>query len=224
MSKDQPRDTQTKVKHEILGEYLLKWGYIISSVLNRIDHQQISQSKPFVMRFVYVDCFAHTGRYAPEDETGGPAYGSPIIGIECLDRIRSFASDNAGFVPEVFSILIEERASYFDELKETLNIKGYGPRVKETSDFFSLQTGEIAIVRGDSQSYLNELLEFTGRNFTWSFYLLDPYGPKGIPMKMVASIISQNHSQYYRQLCGEIVNRASSDAAKLSESLPNTRN
>ena len=40
-------------------------------------------------------------------------------------------------------------------------------------------------------------------------------------MQMLVNYIAND--QYCRQLCGEIVNRASSDTAKLSQSLPDTR-
>jgi three-Cys-motif partner protein len=35
---------------------------------------------------------------------------------------------------------------------------------------------------------------YTGQNYTWSFYLLDPYGPLGIPLNTVKAIISQTHN------------------------------
>ena len=196
MSYLQPRPTQTQVKHLVLKEYIRRWGFIISNGLRRSAQQYGTSSRPFKVRFIYVDCFAHTGKYGPdiEVENNEAVFGSPIIGIEALDGIQKYAIDNWGFAPEIYSILIEQNEDFCNQLKETLVQRGFGNRIRETSDFLNLNTNEIAIVRGDYLDYLQSLLAFTSLKFTWAFYLLDPYGPKGIPFGAVGPIISQKHA------------------------------
>ncbi|NOY98878.1 MAG: hypothetical protein GXP40_06715, partial [Chloroflexi bacterium] len=54
-NKDKGRDTQTRVKHEILAKYLDTWGGIIVNGLTK--RRQLQQ-----WHFVYVDCFAFSGK------------------------------------------------------------------------------------------------------------------------------------------------------------------
>jgi len=81
-----PRNTQTKVKHEILSSYLDVWGGIIIN-------GSINSKRKVQRHFVYVDCFSYLGKYSGEKEDGfqnkspNTVYGSPIIGIMALDRL-----------------------------------------------------------------------------------------------------------------------------------------
>jgi three-Cys-motif partner protein len=186
------RDTQTRVKHEILQEYLEKWGYIICEGLRGTFRKRESRGKPFKIKFVYIDCFSYTGRY--QEQNGTIVFGSPIIGIQALSKLRDYARAHIGFSPDIISILIEKERREYDALLETLNTHNYGPRIKTTTDFSSLGNEEIAVVRGDFHNYLNKLLEFSAQEYTWAFYLLDTYGPMGIPLSVVAPIISQQHT------------------------------
>lgn len=99
-----PRDTQTKVKHEILSKYLDVWGGIIIGGL-------INSKRKTQKHFIYVDCFSYTGKYLGEKEdsvqnkSAETVYGSPIIGVMALDRLVSFAQ-KMGVSIRVNSILI----------------------------------------------------------------------------------------------------------------------
>ena len=174
--------------------YLEKWGYIIVNGLKRSAKQFRSRygNMPFKVRFVYVDCFSYSGFYAPENKNGEPSLGSPIIGVKALDAIHKYAEETAGFSPEIFSVLIEQEPRVYRELRSNLNELGYGNRVRETTNFSSLLTNEIALVQGDCLAHIDDLKAFTSQEFSFAFYLLDPYGSKGIPLSMVGPIVSQD--------------------------------
>jgi len=188
----QARDTQTKVKHIILSQYLDTWGGIIFNSLRSSALSKQSHGQKFDIHFVYVDCFAYMGRYACDaDEDNGIVYGSPIIGIKSLEKLSETAR-KAGISIRVNSILIEKDTKAFSGLKETLTNVGLMQRVKETTDFRNLKSGEIAIVNADSTTLAKELVGYTTEKYTWAFYLLDPRGPSGIPYDFVRAIVSQD--------------------------------
>jgi len=182
------RDPQTRVKHEILAKYLDSWGGIIVHPLRKKRQKD--------WHFVYVDCFAHTGRYIGESEDviqnieTQTVFGSPIIGINALDKLADYALIK-GIRIRTNSILIERNLEYFRELQNTLCIKSLNHRVKVTTNFSSLADREIAVVNADAHTLLDNLLAYTTRDYTWSFYLLDPYGPSGIPRAFVQPIVQQ---------------------------------
>src|SRR5690348_12599267 len=97
------RDTQTEVKHRILSEYLDAWAGIITNGLARQAALVQARGGSFRCRLMYVDGFAHKGRYdgdrtevlrkgAPDV----PTWGSPILGIKALDRVKDHAHKTYG--------------------------------------------------------------------------------------------------------------------------------
>ncbi|MEN6436539.1 MAG: three-Cys-motif partner protein TcmP [Anaerolineaceae bacterium] len=193
MTKQKYRSTQTHVKHEILSKYLDTWGGIILSGLQK------SETK-YQRRFVYVDCCASSGKYQGDKEDEykhdskiGPVYGSPIIGLNALDKLMEHSNKRDITNVYVNSILVEQNQKCYQELKNTLIECGYESRIKETIDFASLQNGEIALVNADVTQIGDELIRFTNIKGTWAFYLLDPYGPKAIPFPFVKKIIECEH-------------------------------
>ena len=188
------RPIQTKVKHEILAEYLAKWGEIIITGLKGHAKSYNEAGYPFKARFAYVDCFANTGMNAPDTGKNEPTLGSAILGVQALDEIKNRALRDIGFELPVISFLIERDAKLYNELRENLVSQGYGSRIHEGFELSALRPDAIVLINGDYLSYLNELLSFTGGNYTWAFYLLDPYGPMGIPLDAVGRIISQTEN------------------------------
>jgi three-Cys-motif partner protein len=188
MTTIKPRKTQTKVKHTILKNYLKSWGGIIINGWRR---------KPTSLHLVYIDCNASNGRFNGElgdsvaKRKTKPIFGSPIIGVEILDELTVWARENAGINIRTSAILFEQERDVFDELKQSLSIAGLAQRVRETEDFFSLKDGEIALLRKDSTSMASKLISYTQSGYTFSFFSLDPYGPKGIPLKFVGEIVRQ---------------------------------
>jgi three-Cys-motif partner protein len=191
MSNLKPRNTQTQVKHEILSRYLETWGsIIISGLINARRQRQ--------WHFVYVDCFSYSGKYSGEKEDDYQnkdaklIYGSPIIGINQLDKLVVHAK-KMGVSIRVNTILIEKDKKTYEELKDTLKEAGYSQRVMDTRDFHGLGPGQIALINADSISVADELISYTNQLDTWALYFIDPYGPSGIPYNFVRKIISQEH-------------------------------
>lgn len=191
------RNTQTRVKHAILSKYMATWGQIIINGLRSQSRLRKSLGRKFDLHFVYVDCFAYLGRYAGEQEDviqgrlTQPVFGSPIIGIQVLDGLADYAR-GAGLELRTNTILIEQNPKILGGLLETLRIAGFGQRVKETTNFKDLLDKGIATVSGDAIALSKDLLAYTTSGYTWAFYLLDPYGPSGIPYGFVRSIVSQD--------------------------------
>jgi three-Cys-motif partner protein len=189
MTKLEARNTQTRVKHEILSSYLDTWGGIIVSGLRN--------ARPRARHFVYVDCFSFLGRYSGEKEEQiqnretKEVFGSPVIGINALDKLLVH-SKKMGVDIRVSTILVEKEKKIFNGLKETLLLAGYQNRIEETKDFFKLRNGQIAIVNADATQIIDELLAYTTQPDTWAFYLIDPYGPSGIPYDFVKKIVSKD--------------------------------
>ena len=67
MAQLEKRPIQTKVKHEILNEYLRHWGYIITMGLTGTYYQARESGASLSTRFIYVDCLSFMGAYAPEN-------------------------------------------------------------------------------------------------------------------------------------------------------------
>jgi three-Cys-motif partner protein len=68
---------------------------------------------------------------------------------------------------------------------------GLGSRLHQTAEFTSLKDGELAVLCADSTSMSEELCAYTQQGYTFSMFLLDPYGPKGIPLAFVQEIINK---------------------------------
>jgi three-Cys-motif partner protein len=195
-----PRDVQTQVKHKILEKYLGTWGGIILNGLKGLAaHHKQWYGKQLEHHFVYVDCFAYLGRYAGNTEdfflerVTGPVPGSPIIGIRTIDRLVTMAC-RYDIDLSVNTILVEKDPDNYTGLLETLSTEGLAQRVKQTTDFSSLTPGEIAVVHGDTTQIADKLLSYTRERYTKAFYLIDPWGPSGIPHDFVQSIIrSEGH-------------------------------
>lgn len=193
MEKLKTRKTQTQVKHEILSKYLDVWGGIIVQGLKHAKRQNL-------WKFIYIDCFSNSGKYLCDHEliyqnslVNDPVYGSSIIGIRALDKLKNHATQ-FGINISTNVILVEKDPRIFSNLKNNLSECGYLDRVIETTDFNILQNNQIAIVNDDSTKISNKIIEFSNKPGTWAFYLLDPYGPSGIPYDFVKSIIAcENH-------------------------------
>lgn len=110
-----PRDTQTQVKHIILSDYLDTWAGIILNGLAGVAKQLAARGRPFRTRLLYVDGFSYKGRYKGNagellrhSTAQTPSWGSPILGIQALERARDFARDRHGFHVETAVVLVED--------------------------------------------------------------------------------------------------------------------
>ena len=202
-----PRDTQTQVKHMILTKYLDTWGGIILNPnMRRLGKQRLNSGQRFDPHFVYVDCFSSAGRYAGDRHRSSDIVaGSPIIGIQALDKLMSSAQAD-GIPIRVNSILIEKDRKTYQGLQETLSAYNYAGCARETDDFASLKPGEIAILNADATKVVDKLVPYTTLGYTWAFYLLDPYGA-GIPYDFVRPIVRQEHHDVMINFIYEDLNR-----------------
>lgn len=181
------RDIQTRVKHQILEDYLVRWSSII---INGWREPLRQFPAKFEARLVYVDCFAFEGRYTENGET---VKGSPIIGIEAIDRAVEFSKTQIGFAPRSNVILFEYEKPKYDSLLLTLKDYGYAERVSTEPNFDTLRDGQIMAIYGNYHDYIEMCLKFSSRKYTQAFYFLDTYGAKGIPLQIVGRIIAQPH-------------------------------
>lgn len=208
----QERNTQTKVKHEILNEYLRKWGFIIT---NGLKYSLKEYQKPkFRPRFVYVDYFSYLGAYTDNNSI---VDGSPILGIKDLDEIRETYSGNIpGAAPATTTtILFEQETRNYHSLLEVLAGHGYSERIKRTDDLSSLRDGDIAVIKGDSSQYVDRILNFIDRvSHTYSFHFVDPYGTRGVEKRNLAKIVSKERADCIINMMLNPISRFVSVAAK----------
>jgi len=194
-----PRDTQTRVKHLILAEYLSAWSGIIVHGLRSHAQKARSLGKPFTIHLVYVDGFAGCGMYGGDRgelllrRADRPVFGSPIIGVQGLDKIKGFAWEKYRLHVETNAILAEIDPTSFKTLLQSLKMAGLGDRIKTVARFESLRDDEIALLNCDFHEVVDRALEYTA-DHTFAFYLLDPRGPKGIPFDVVRPIIRQHRT------------------------------
>lgn len=215
-----PRKIQTRIKHEILEAYLDRWGGIILNGLRGLFKRSKAQgwSNSFNVRFVYADCFAFEGRY---EEDGKIVHGSPLIGIKALDKHAKFALSDIGLHLQTVSILFEKERKRYKPLLVSLKECGYQSRVKEIdspSDIARLMDKDIGVICADYRTYKNALLNFTGQDYTYSFYLLDPYGSKGVPLNIVSPIIQQDRADVMITFpINDVIRKAKSSLSKQPE-------
>jgi three-Cys-motif partner protein len=191
------RNIQTKVKHLILSDYMRAWSSIILSGLSTTARTRLAQGLPFRSRLVYVDGFSYKGRYSRdvgqlpnEPATTGPIWGSPILGVQALDRAEEWARARYQFDIETAAILVEQDTETFRDLLENLRSAGFSDRVVENPTSISPRDGEIVVLRDDFRDRYPEVVDLLRSQYTKSFVLLDPRGVAGIPYEMVRQFVS----------------------------------
>lgn len=192
------RDTQTKVKHIILSRYLNTWAGIILNGKADTARSQALKGRPFHARLAYVDGFSSTGRY--EGDTTDimldripplPTWGSPILGIQGLDKAQRHARQQHRFHIDTGMILIEDDDDDFDELRESLRLADMEARVTINPSTIAPRDGIISVTQGNFLDYVDPIMRFLDQPYTNALVLLDPYGPKGIPYAAVRRIVAQ---------------------------------
>lgn len=152
--------SHTLKKHEILDRYLAAYLRIMSHAFPKKE-------------LLFVDGCAYTGVYAGGEE------GSPIRALR-----KIYALDVPRSAP-VRVLLIEKEKSEYDRLVEEVSrfVDDEGPRpdvIVETRN-------------GECASVIMELIrdrDARGAELGPAFFFLDPYGYTGVPMSLVAAILS----------------------------------
>jgi len=182
VTKIKPRPTQTKIKHEILKQYLKGWGaIIINGLIDRVKSAKRIDSN-FQIHLVYVDSNASSGRYQGELEDyvagkePGQVFGSPIIGVQELDALTAWAKNKYNIEIHTNVILIEVEKPVFAELLKTLEIAKLTSRVRFTDNFSNLKNGEIAVLNADSTTLTSKLIAYTQSSHSpkFSLFFLEP--------------------------------------------------
>ncbi len=191
------REVQTQVKHIILSEYLGAWAGIILNGKARAAHSQASRGRPFRARLVYVDGFSYKGRYEGDTTdvmlNGAPSlptWGSPILGIQALDKAQQFALQRHGFHTDIATILVEDDDDDFLDLQESLQLAGFEQRVLLNPSVIAPPDGKISLTQGNFLTYAEPILGYIAQPYTNALVLLDPYGPKGLPYTTVSRIVA----------------------------------
>lgn len=185
------RNTQTQVKHWILEQYLRTWSSIL------IQGWKNRRRGPFHATLQYIDGFAYAGRYSGDaqdillQKDPSPVWGSPIIGIRCLMNAKEMAT-KLGLPVDIKTILVERNRNIYRELRNSLIKAECGSRVIATDSVQNVKDGQILAIHGDFVHIYKDILHTFGGRFTKSFFLLDPWGPKGIPFNSVIDIISRS--------------------------------
>jgi len=191
------RDIQTKVKHLILSDYMGAWSGIILSGLSNSARARLKRGLSFESRLVYVDGFSYKGCYSRdveqlpnESKTAGPVWGSPILGVQALDRAREQARTRYEFDVDTAAILVEQDSGTFQDLLENLRMAGLSDRVVVNPTVIAPRDREIVVLRADFRHRYPEILDVLRSQYTKSFVLLDPRGVAGIPYEMVRQFVS----------------------------------
>lgn len=185
------RPVQTRVKHQIQSRYQRDWGGIITNGLRARINRSPQIAPHFRARFLYFDGFSYKGKYLPDHESSDPfQIGSPLIGVQALDDIVNTANHERGVPSEGIAVLVEQNPTNFSLLRDTLGEMGYGSRLKIAADVQSLKPGEIGLYSGDAINIAPEFLKLANKTNTFTFALLDPWGPTGIPYEFVKSFVN----------------------------------
>jgi three-Cys-motif partner protein len=141
-------------------------------------------------RIVFIDGFAGPGRY----KGGEP--GSPVIALETLLEHKYFQQLRPG--REVVFIFIEQDSARVEALRgevDTIQVPGW---VK------------VDVREGEFVDHMTEILDFldgTRSRLAPTFALIDPFGFKGLPMRLISRMVSHPRCECLISFIYESVNR-----------------
>jgi three-Cys-motif partner protein len=184
------RDSQTRIKHEILRSYAGAWAGIIGNGVRGAAFSADARGQRFQLDLTYVDGFGGAGRYLRDSDQAipsGPIWGSPIIGMQALELAAADLSMR-GVPTQITGIVTEKDASNFDELVENLQSAKLRTPVQVAERYSSPQAGKITVMRGDFRDHLPDILRHLGGAFVLAF--IDPYGP-AMPMELLARLVGR---------------------------------
>jgi three-Cys-motif partner protein len=138
-------------------------------------------------RLVFVDGFAGPGEYV------GGEPGSPIIALNALlEHKANLASCEMKF------LFVEERLDRLENLKEKLDSIDFPQNVQAQA-----LHGTFADVVGD----VLDVVESGGHRLAPAFVMVDPFGPKGLPMDLMHRITAHPRSELLISLMYESMAR-----------------
>jgi three-Cys-motif partner protein len=161
----------TRVKHDIVQSYMKAWGGII-----------ITSNSSREVRLSFVDTCSGSGLYQPsEDAESDVAYdtGSALIGLDVLDGLLTYA-DQRGADVNARALFINEDALELETLRGAIGHQDLSHQIP-----YTLLQNRLADV-------VSRVRGFCADRF--SFILIDPYGPKAIPLSVVSELVSFNRT------------------------------
>ncbi len=175
------KPAHTEMKHRILQDYLEGWFPILSKWNGRV---------------AVIDGFAGPGQYLSKDTPGQFEPGSPVIIIDTVlgHKLRDrFA--------EIVLLFIEKEPVYASHLERLLQEKYPPPRLGKI---------KYEIVKGDFATTMQMILSATRQSNTHMvpcFAFIDPFGPGGIPMRLIGQFMENPSSEVLINFPFDIVNR-----------------
>lgn len=169
----------TKVKHTILGKYLVGWSQILGKFYN----------------LNIFDCFAGRGEYS--DDKGGTVEGSPLIILKKLVEVRERLKR-----PEKANcIFVEKNNSNFENLRQLVakEIENYPEKYRDwlEIDFHNNEFANVA----------DEILNKYDKKLVPSFFFVDPFGFSGVPFEIIRNILSIEKTEVFINFNVRDVNR-----------------
>jgi three-Cys-motif partner protein len=182
------RDSQTRIKHAILVDYLGAWAGIIQNGLRRVVEQARRRRRPFRLNLVYLDAFAGFGMYERDSDRpsgGEPVWGSPILAMRALEQASTILGDAVSLT----GVLIEKEADRVRELQENVEAARLRTPMAPPDDAGVVAKGCLTIIHGDFRQYSASVLEaLDEEDFLFAF--VDPYG-MSMSMEGLASLLGR---------------------------------
>ncbi len=157
------------------------------SILRRYLQAYFPKMASAQRRIVFVDGFAGPGEY----EEGEP--GSPIVALDALVEHRHLPRmSNSEFV----FLFIEERQDRFDNLEAILAQRANPSNVS------------VATRCGTFEEHLGKVLGDLGeRRMAPAFVMVDPFGPRGLPLKLLRRLADHPKTELLVSLMYEPISR-----------------
>ena len=168
----------TRVKHEILENYLLKW------IPSLGKYNALSSGTRG--RVCYFDGFAGRGEY----EDGSP--GSPLIAIRVADRLIE-----QKVIDEVTCVFTERDEENFANLQNVIK--------REKTNYPRVNVLEP--IKGSFADVVSNIMEKVGARLAPSFFFIDPFGFKGVPFGLVKDILSIPRTEIFLTFMYRDINR-----------------
>ncbi|MEW6446658.1 MAG: three-Cys-motif partner protein TcmP [Bacillota bacterium] len=178
------KEPHTEMKHEILRRYLAAWLPILGSWHGRIG---------------IIDGFAGPGEYV------GGEPGSPVIILEAI-----LAHKLKDRFPEIVLLFVEKDTNRARHLEDLL-VNRY-PVEKTEDGIYYLENKKInlQIIKGEFAPILEEILndlQEKGALMVPCFGFIDPFGPAGMPMRLIAGFMKHRWSEVFINFPFDKINR-----------------
>jgi len=169
---------QTEIKHKLLKGYLDRWITILA--------QRRRQSE----RIVYIDGFAGPGRYSK----GQP--GSPLVVLQAAREHTRLNALLARSEFEMIFVFIDMDEPTCDQLRQELNSF-------TSNDPLPPQFRIVGPIHGEFNEQMNQVLDMLDEQrklLAPALVFIDPFGPTGFPMSLVARIMRNASCEVFIRL------------------------